>query len=199
MTDQVQDRDIIDIRLPKTVEEIIQLANYDDKMKSSEFHILINGSFKKYPYNQTEIYLNGRKVSLSQTVSQGDQLRIVSSSAEDRPTIRSVVEYDEYPTLSISVTFNGESLSIPICQTEILLNGKPATWEQVVEHGDELVIKVGKPVQALFHDVFRYSSRELVMPEGAIQMKTLINGQPADFQTAIHDGDKIELIWEYPR
>ena len=196
MTDEVNDRDVIEIRLPRTVEEVLKLTHHEEEIKTTELHLIVNGEPKKVKYARTQVLLNDRMVDLTQTIRHGDALKLVPSPIEV-PTVQSVVTKEIPQTPTISVTFNGEPVSIPIMQTEIFVNGKQSSWDQRVEHGDVVDIKTENRIQPVFSDVFRYSTTDLKRPAGAIQMKTLINGRVADFQTELHDGDKVELRWEY--
>ena len=196
LTEVVNDRDKLEIRLPQTVEEVLRLTNHEDKLKTTEFVFEVNGNPRKIIFDGFTVFIHNKRVSLTDPVHQGDSLMLVPTPIE-RPTVRSVVGDEITQPSSITVTFNGELLSIPISQTEIFLNGERSSWDQSLENGDELEVKVENPIQPLFHDVFRYSSTPLIKPDGAIKMGMFINGDQADFQTELHDGDNLELIWEY--
>ncbi|WP_120188885.1 cell division FtsA domain-containing protein [Ammoniphilus oxalaticus] len=199
-TDQVNDRDAFDIRWPQTVADVLKQTGYGDQVRSINCELKINGQTKRVKEHDTGWRLNDEPASPQQSIREGDHLTFVQETGSKQPTVRTLITPEIAHLAQISVTFNGQPLSIPLHRVTVLLNGISADWDQPLQNGDIVELEIAKhPTRPVYHDVFAYTIADITKPDGAIHMKTLVNGKAADFQTALHDGDEIELRWDIKR
>ena len=196
MTEKVQDRDQVRIRLPQTVQEIITAAKQTDLLEAAKLSYTLNQQKKTAILRKAKLFVNGKEASLLSFVSQNDRITVEEVSLMEKPTLSSVLSEEELISLSMHITFNGEPLQLPILKSELFVNGIPAISEQVINNGDCIEIRTSQPVTPIFSDVFRYIDIDLSKPVSATQMKTRINGEPAHFHSELKEGDQLELTWE---
>lgn len=195
MSEQVKDRDHIQIRLPQTLEAVISSAKQEALLELTKINYTLNHQHKTIVLDQLELFINGKEAQLSSVINQGDHIKIHKTTKE-KPPIQSLVPDEQQVAIFITVTFNGEPLQLPVVQTDFRVNGQPVTAEQRIEDGDELVIQTSTQSNPIYSDIFRYSPIEAAKPSGASKMKTLVNGKPVDFSKELKEGDRVELIWE---
>ncbi|MBP1932931.1 cell division protein FtsA [Ammoniphilus resinae] len=196
MTEKIQDRDRIQIRLPRTVQEIIIAARRTNLLETVKLSYTLNQRGKTAILRKAKLYVNDKEASLISSVSQNDRITVEEISMMEKPTLSSLLSEEELVSLSMNVTFNGMPLQLPIIKTELFVNGNPAVPEQLIEDGDSIEFKASPPVTPIFSDVFRYIDIDLGKPGPSTQMKTCINGEPAHFHSELKEGDQLELIWE---
>lgn len=195
MTEKVDDRDQIEIHLPRTLEEVIANTNQQAMLATTYLNYRLNHQPHSITVNGVQLFLNGKEAFLSSRITQGDRV-MIQPSPFPHPTIDSLIPEDQRVAISITVSFNGEKISLPVVQTEISVNGKPAEKDQIIQDGDELAVKTKTLPPPIYSDVFRFTNVDLANPNVSINMKTMVNGEPAQFNTELKDGDQVELIWE---
>jgi cell division protein FtsA len=195
MTEKVDDRDQIEIHLPRTLEEVIANTNQQAMLVTTYLNYRLNHQPHSITVNGVQLFLNGKEAFLSSRITQGDRV-MIQPSPFPHPTIDCLIPEDQRVAISITVSFNGEKVSLPVVQTEISVNGKPAEKDQIIQDGDELAVKTKTLPPPIYSDVFRFTNVDLANPNGSMNMKTMVNGEPAQFNTELKDGDQVELIWE---
>lgn len=127
--------------------------------------------------------------------------RVEFSQREEVLTIKDLLTEKEREELEqsvggISVLINGERVELPGSGAKILRNGKPVSLEAEVYDGDDIQVIPGRKEAHYFAEVFNYIPLDPgERPEGAT-LVTLLNGQPAEYSTAIKDGDELVIRWE---
>lgn len=195
MTEKVDDRDQIEIHFPRTLEEVIANTNQQAMLATTYLNYRLNHQPHSITVNSVQLFLNGKEAFLSSRITQGDRV-MIQPTPFPHPTIDSLIPQDQRVAISITVAFNGEKISLPIVQTEVTVNGKPAEKDQIIQDGDELAVKTKTLPPPIYSDVFRFTNIDLANPSGSMNMKTMVNGEPAQFNTELKDGDQVELIWE---
>lgn len=194
------DRDQIEVRLPRTVAEVLQQAEVLPASGQIEepryIRVTLNGKSLNIPQTQVRLTLNGKPASALDRVRSGDEL-IYAVETLPLPTIKELSPAEDWGHLAIRVTFNGQPVSIQTTRLSITLNGKPVNEDTVVQDGANIHISLTQGPPPVFNDVFRYVDADLQPPTGGqIRLCTTVNGEPASFQTPIRDGDILELYWE---
>jgi cell division protein FtsA len=195
------DRDEVELRLPQTVEEVLREAGLspypEQEGGSTHLRFTLNGHEYTLPHRSVTLRLNGKPASFADRVRQGDDLEYVVEPVPI-PTIQDVIPPEEWVQETITVLFNGQPVVLPTAQVTITMDGAPAKATDQVRDGAVIHVKASPPIQPLFSDVFRYVDVPLEKPagEGLSKLTTLVNGEPASFQTTIKHGDRLELYWE---
>ncbi|NGQ97251.1 cell division protein FtsA [Brevibacillus sp. SYP-B805] len=196
----LQDRDIVEIRMPRTVEEVLRETGHTAELDSSasQVRFTLNGRDYALPRCDIQLSVNGSPASFTERVRSGDHLAF-AVKALPLPTVREIIPPEEWVQEEIKVHFNGIPVTLPTAQVAITMDGKAVSADEVIHDGAVITVKVTPGEKApLFSDVFRYVDVSLEKPrgEGVSRLTTLINGEPASFQTELKNGDKLELFWE---
>lgn len=194
------DRAEVEIRLPRTIEEVLRSAELTvsgDEEPASYLQFSVNGHSYSIPSRIEVVELNGKPAALSDYVRQGDEL-VYRTSEISSPTIRDVIPLDEWVQETITVQFNGERVVMPVAQVAITMDGRAVNPTDPVTDGAVIIVKSSPSAAPVFSDVFRFVEVSLEKPdrESISGFVMLVNGELATFQTELKSGDKLELFWE---
>lgn len=104
------------------------------------------------------------------------------------------------PGLAMSVQLNGQTIHIPGnlgSPTRILINGEEASMKATIENGDFIELiegQDGKPATATIADLLDEASNKVIKVNDqtyTISSTILVNGVPANKETALQEGDVI--------
>lgn len=194
------DRCEVEIRLPRTIEEVLRSAEMSvggEEEATPYLQFSVNGHSYSIPSRSEVILLNGKTATLSDYVRQGDEL-VYRREEITSPTIRDVIPLDEWVQETITVLFNGEKVVLPVAQVAITMDGRAVSPEDTVVDGAVITVKSSPSAPPVFSDVFRFVEVSLEQPdrESISGFVMLVNGELATFQTELKSGDKLELFWE---
>ncbi len=193
----VPDRSEVEIRLPRTVGEVLQISGTELGAEAAAYQFSVNGHTYSVPSRTVTIQVNGKPVTLSDAIRQGDEL-IYRIEDVSPPTIRDVIPLEEWVQETIIVHFNGERVVLPVAQVTITMDGRAVKDEETITDGAVITVKSAPASTPVFSDVFRYVDVSLEKPdrESISGFVMLVNGELASFQTELKSGDKLELYWE---
>lgn len=190
----VQDKDVIDLQQPQTVQDVIELSEdvpAEIAANSAPFTITVNKRTIALDKAQPTVYVNGKRADLTTMLKQNDELNIIPAR---QPTVADLLEqlkqsfYDR-----IHVTFNGKPVTIKQKKLTIQKNGREVTEDAVLEDRDVLTLEEHRTSTFIFQDVFRYVDLDLTDVKGNFRLYK--NGQPTTFYETIANGDNLELKW----
>lgn len=192
----ITDRAEVDIRLPRTVYEVLELTELKASVESG-LHFSVNGQDYTIPSHIEVIELNGRQAALTDVVRQGDVL-VYRQDEVPAPSIQDVIPLEEWVQETMTVHFNGEPVVLPVAQVTITVDGKTGNASDPVSEGAAITVKSSPASTPVFSDVFRFVDVSLEKPdrESISGFVMLVNGEQANFQTELKSGDKLELFWE---
>ncbi|NTU32751.1 pilus assembly protein PilM [Brevibacillus sp. HB1.1] len=192
----ISDRAEVDIRLPRTVYEVLELAELKTSAESG-LRFSVNGQDYSVPSRMEVLELNGRPAALTDIVRQGDVL-VYRLDEVPAPSIQDVIPLEEWVQETMIVHFNGERVVLPVAQVTITVDGKAANASDPVSEGADITVKSSPASTPVFSDVFRFVDVSLEKPdrESISGFVMLVNGEQANFQTELKSGDKLELFWE---
>ncbi|MBG9942410.1 cell division FtsA domain-containing protein [Brevibacillus formosus] len=192
----ISDRAEVDIRLPRTVYEVLELTELKTSAELG-LRFSVNGQDYSIPSRIEVIELNGRPAALTDIVRQGDVL-VYRLDEVPAPSIQDVIPLEEWVQETMIVHFNGERVELPVAQVTITVDGKAANAADPVSEGAEITVKSSPASIPVFSDVFRFVDVSLEKPdrESISGFVMLVNGEQANFQTELKSGDKLELFWE---
>ncbi|QRG66145.1 cell division protein FtsA [Brevibacillus choshinensis] len=193
----VPDRSEVEIRLPRTVGEVLQISGTELGAEAAAYQFSVNGHSYSMPSRTVTIQVNGKPVTLADSIRQGDAL-IYRVEDVSPPTIRDVIPLEEWVQETIIVHFNGERVVLPVAQVTITMDGRAVKDEEAITDGAVITVKSAPASTPVFSDVFRYVDVSLEKPdrESISGFVMLVNGELASFQTELKSGDKLELYWE---
>lgn len=180
-----------------TVRDLLRMRKVSVQPKQA-LRVRANGRERQIHRNSQEIRVNGQRADLDQRLSSGD---VINLDGQAEPlTVHQVLTGAEIQTLStveeITVSINGQELTLPGSSSQLLLNGNPASLDAVVDDGDDLQLIPGRKEAHYFAEIFNYIPFDVgARPEGA-RLVTLKNGTAAEYSTLISDGDELVIRWE---
>jgi cell division protein FtsA len=194
--EKIQERDQVEISVPKQLKDILLAINWNlDRLKPTQFHYYHNKEEKWIEESGAHIWINKKMGSLTSTLSNGDQVDI-HVSEKKLYTVGDLIPQDITQPENIYLTFNDQQVTLLKAPYTLSKNDQPTTIDEIVQNGDHIQIKSKEDVTLLFHDVFRYVEVDVHSAERGKKMAIRVNGQPATFDTPITNGDKLELKWE---
>lgn len=197
----LHDRAQVEVRLPRTLAEVLQEAGFEARTETSppagSIRFTLNGQDYTLPRTARKFLINGKEAHMASRVSLGDRVEIIDEDYP-LPLIQDMIPAEQWVQQGIKVTFNGKPVTIETGHMQVMMNGQKATLTDPVL--DEAIIQVQSAAGSapVFNDVFRYVEFSLDRPDGAQvnRLVMLINNEPASFQSEIVSGDHLELYWE---
>lgn len=192
----IQDRDILTLDFPETVEQVLHFIQLDPILEEIKpFSLTINNEIKTFPNLTGDIYINGKKGYLNSPIEDGDEIILTRRKPIFLETILSSLEYDN--TSSIIVFFNGRKICIKTKNQEVYRKGEKLSEDTALLAGDQLSLSKSNVADFIFQDLFRYV--DIQIPKNQAGGFTLLrNKQAVTFYEPIFDGDQLELIWMTP-
>lgn len=196
----IADRAEVEIRLPRTISEVLEQAELRTAGAASAksgLQFSVNGQDCQLPSHIEVVERNGKPAALSDFVRQGDVL-VYRLDELAPPSIQDVIPLEEWVQETMTVHFNGERVVLPVASVTITVNGIAANASDPVSHGADITVKSSPGATPVFSDVFRFVDVSLEKPdrESISGFVMLVNGEQANFQTELKSGDKLELFWE---
>lgn len=198
----LSDRDDVVVRLRNTVDEVFQeltaIGGIPPQTQNGQsIAFTLNGQEYTIPRFDVHLRVNGQQAAQTTRVRTGD---IIEHRVTELPlpTIQDVIPLEDWVQEEVKIFFNGEPVTIKIASVLISMDGETVTASHAVKPDAVINVKTSAGAPPVFNDVFRYIEVSLAQPpqEGISKLVTLINGEPASFQTEIKSGDKLELYWE---
>ncbi len=200
----LQDKDELTVRLPRTLrelhedEEVAATAGLDINLDdiSRTYTYWLNGERKQVVWQKITLTINGREATPDSPVRPGDRIIIEQSEAKDQPTLEDVIPEEVLKGLATTVTFNNQTVMIRNDRAAIVMDGQEVRPSHPLRNGAKIRIPVDTKQGAIFSDVFRYVDVQADQPPGKKRLVIRVNDQPADFNTPIQTGDRLEMRWE---
>lgn len=172
--------------------------------------LTVNGKLKHIPgtFGQPPKIMHGKEeIALDTPLKDQDAIEVIKgedglqpqASLQDVWNILTESEKMKEPPQQITVSFNGETVHVPVNSTYMWVNKKPASMDHLLKEGDHIefgyqnVSNANKELQ--YHDVFRYVDVETSSTGKGKKLIMLVNDQEASLNTPIHNGDRLELKW----
>ena len=190
---KLQDRDIVTIEVAETVEQALLFCQQKYVLKSFEqYKVFFEGNEVHLPQFSNELIINGKPGKLKSSIHNGDE---ISFKQPARPTLQLLLDDLNIDQKCITVTFQDELVELLENRVTVLINGKAINEQDVVPNGATIEVQENAYTPWIFQDVFRFSNWQ-IPPHFKGHFKILRNGQPAEFDEQIFDGDnlKIELM-----
>lgn len=194
---KLEERDQVQITIPKTVEEVLEALQWDHQVHLPKvLTYFLNQEEKIHELTGSQIFLNGKIASLQATVQNDDKILLVQPE-KNRVTIGAVLPEEKLQQEEMVVTFNDQTVVFQRSRYTLTKNQQPASLDDEIQERDHIHIKEDHSLQPLqFHDIFRYVDIEVHAHEKGKRMNLRVNGNPASFDTPLSYGDTLELKWE---
>ncbi|MGD9677414.1 MAG: cell division protein FtsA [Vulcanibacillus sp.] len=189
----IKDRDSILISHVKSIKEALILSGYTTEPYTKiKYNFNVMSIFKIITFVQKKLYRNGQLVTLDDLISDGDVI-VFDSFTRPLPTIESLLENITTPSCRISITFNSQKINITPESFKVLMNNQKVELDTIAEPNSTINISWENDAVITFRDVFRYVN---LNTSKGLRYSMLLNGESAEFNAIIKNGDELQLIWE---
>lgn len=192
-SNQVNDRDSLLFEHITTIEEALVITKHSTKpFAKISFNLNIMGNSKTIPYVSKKIYKNGKITDLNEPISESDIITF-DKFIKPYPSIDNFLK--DYANLNcqINVTFNGQQIKMKPKSLHIRMNEQIVNSNTLLEPNSKINIEWDINEGITYRDIFRYV--DLSTSKGR-RYEMLVNGEHAEFNTPINNGDKLQLIWK---
>ncbi len=191
--DDIEDNDIIECKLPETVEEmIISLGLHELLAEIRPFRVQIDRKESFIPSFSGTLYRNGIEIKPHNSFEHCDEI-IIGKKAN--PTVKALAEHKQFMlTQNIPVSFNGKQIHLTKPITLILRNGEPLSEDDIIYDGDKLFTEQRKIEPFIFQDLFNHVDIEI--PEETNGRFILLkNDEQTSFDCKLEPGDDLKIVW----
>lgn len=187
------DRDLIECKIPETVEDVLVSLNLLDLMAETRpFRVNLNGKETFIPPLAGKIYRNGREIKLYHGYEHGDDIIIEKKGTM---TVRELAQLKQIMlTQTIPITFNNEKIDLQKAVSIVKREGVTLLEDELIEDGEHLVIEQGRIEPFIFQDLFGHVNIDIPAHSNG-NFVLLINGEQATFHSAIQPGDHLQIVW----
>ncbi|WP_417899298.1 pilus assembly protein PilM [Bacillus haimaensis] len=188
----LRDRDRIVFHYPTSIRELLTHLDQNEESDFSPFVLYLNDEKTKFEHFSKTLYVNGKKASLQDNFSPGDEIECKEGS---QATVKMVSMIQNYETRQeISVIYNGQKVILHKTLLEFYRNGVLLTEDDTLSNGDHLQLMVRRKEPFIFQDIFRFV--EIEKPHGAGSFILQKNGADSSFYDFIQQGDVLDIKWE---
>ncbi|HWI61015.1 MAG TPA: cell division FtsA domain-containing protein [Symbiobacteriaceae bacterium] len=189
---QLADNDTVVVRPLRTVEDVLIHLGFDEPGEIRQIRYTLQGETKVVRRPRYLLTLNGGRCEADAPVRSGDSLSVEPTSPL---TVREAAGFADEGAATIGVIVNGRPMELPAGLPELWRNGRPAVSTDEVGEGDQLEIRSAGEAPMFAHALAQ-AGIALQPPPGKSRLVMLLNGEPAEFTTALQHGDRADLIWE---
>jgi cell division ATPase FtsA len=188
----LKDRDRIVFHYPSSINELLTHLDQYEESDFSPFVLYLNDEKTKFEHFSKKIYVNGKKASLQDSFSSGDEIEWKEGS---QATVKMLSMIQKYETRQeISVIYNGQKVILYKTLLEFYRNGELLSEDDTLSNGDHLQLMVRRKEPFIFQDIFRFV--EIDKPHGAGSFILQKNGTDSSFYDFIERGDVLDIKWE---
>lgn len=178
-TDEIHDGYKVTYVPNDDLKNLCQQRGYNLQKKET-LEIRINGQTHIIDLTH-ELFVNGRKVDDAHVIHDGDAIQV--------STRQSTVGELRLEPKPITFSVNGIQVEYPAQETIISFHGRPVLEDQPLIGGMELKVE-GYKKMPIFSDLLLYVKFPDEVEPGAT-LKLSVNGNPAEFTTVLHPGDRL--------
>lgn len=185
--DAVQDRDVYEIRFPRTAAELLEAAGIPEP---SVIRCWVNGRPVRLQAGG-KWFCNGHPAGLADVVRDGD---VWDWRSGEPPTVAEMLKQLPLDAeASVRIVLNGEAVSVRV-PAEVRRNGNQAALDERVRDGDRFHVA---PAEALsLYQILPYAGVNWDPTADSRRLTLLVRGKPAGFTTPVYDGDEVIVRYE---
>jgi cell division ATPase FtsA len=192
LTDSVPDRARVEILWERSVREVLLSAGLlPHQLQEEDIPYYLGGRQYVLHFAPLTITLNARAAQLDSMVRPGDRVQFELQTTG--PTVGTALKDHVTLTPPLTVTVNGQALTLPGSGATVLVNGRPAKLDDPIPRGAEIALLPGRST-AILSDLFTVVDMRKEARPGAT-FRIIVNGEPGDFTTPLHQGDEVTLTW----
>lgn len=188
----IADRDHITVTQPRTLAAALEKTKHSQLLSAHTFTVIVDGKSLVLKKQTPHFTINGIPIKPSYVLKDGDVITLTNPSL---PTTSEVaLEAGKKAIEEMTVTFNGDAITIQKTRFNFLLNEQLVDENTTVHRNDRLALKSINTNPITFSDVFSFIDYSLPKNQtGSYQL--LRNREPIGFHDPIFGGDNLEIIF----
>ncbi len=190
----IQDRDVIELSMPKTIEDLLKQIGIADLLNHLQ-PLIIHMNKRQVELKEFSgcIHRNGKEVKPFSTFEHNDVILITRTTV---PTVKDVAEERQMRlSYSIPVIYNGEQLTLTKSSTEWYRQDERLSEDSILSFGDSITTVEKKQEPFIVQDIF--STVQVDFPKDkTTTFELLRNGSSAAFHEQLAPGDEIDITWK---
>lgn len=193
LNQEVADRDVIDWKMPETIEELLYSIHKEQLLlQLRPIRLKINGKETFFPQLSGILYRNGIKSNIKSSFEHLDEILIDS---KDKLTVQKLAEINQYPfEYNIPVQFNEENVVLTRSLLNVIRNGVILTENDLLEDGNEITVEKKNIQPFIFQDLFQFVEFDRPANHNG-QYLLLRNGEETTFYDELTPGDELKIVW----
>ncbi len=189
----VEERDVITVDQTKTVRDLLVSENISPTLFERSF-LYVNEEQWFFTHALSPIKVNGNTAELDSSLQQGDRVEWEQNVRDC--TVEDILQSkDICPTVSITVFYNGNPITLEKEIIEVKRENEQLTRKSVVHANERLTVKTVKPTPFILQDIFTVIQIDLSKYTGK-RVSIQKNRAEASFTDLLQNGDKVDLIIE---
>lgn len=185
--DVVQDRDVYDIRFPRTAGELFEVAGIPEP---SVIRCWVNGQPVRLEA-EGQWFCNGHPASRTDIVQEGDAW---DWQPVDAPTVSELLKQLQMGVeTAVRIVLNGEPVSVR-APMEVRRNGVMVALDERVRDGDRFNVAAAQSLS--LYQILPYAGVNWDPTADSRRLMLQVRGQPAGFTTPVYDGDEVVVRYE---
>ncbi|MBC9785063.1 rod shape-determining protein [Heliobacterium chlorum] len=170
------------------------VGNLEALNEEHSVRYVLNGIEKTVPVSTPEVLLNDSPVKLTEPVKSGDRISVRSSRISGL-VLKDIVDLPKWEGKPLRVFVNDKTWTFPGQPAAIYLNGQPATGDEMLNDGDNIIVKAGRSADLILSELLLHIGFDPAPPAGKTKLDIYVNGFLSDFATPITDNARVELKW----
>lgn len=190
----LHDNDVLIAYERNTLGQALELVGFTDAAEWQTLRLTVDGQPRLLRQPRYRILVGGRPADSELPLVDG--LQVACSPAP--PARVADVLGQEAVAAALRVWVNGQLVECKpkAAAASATRNGHPCDLDELVIDGDTLTTPVADAAAVIFADLLPYAEISKKPPTGASRLIMTLNGKPAEFTTAVQDGDRAELVWQ---
>ncbi|HYK72660.1 MAG TPA: cell division protein FtsA [Pseudoneobacillus sp.] len=190
---EVADRDVIDWKMPETIEDLLYSINKEHLLlQLRPIQLNINGKETFFPQLSGVLYRNGFKTNIESSFEHLDEILIDS---KEKLTVRKLAELKNYPfEYSIPVKFNEEPIILKKTLLNVTRNGVILSENELLEDRNEISVEQKNIQPFIFQDLFQFVEFDRPTNHNGSYL-LLKNGEETTFYDELTPGDELKIVW----
>lgn len=194
MNSPIHDRDIINVSQAQNLEAALKKCGHTTNNNQQSFIIYVNKKPLKLQNYEVRYFIDSMPIKPTYTLSNNDHIKI---EPEQIVKVSDIANQSNIKLIEqVSVTFNGEQVTIKKARYKMTLNGKVVNEMAPVQRNDKIDFIEMNDDPILFSDIFSFTDYNLPSNvAGGYQI--LRNGMPSGFNDQIFGGDQLEITFTH--
>lgn len=187
----IRDKDVIIWKKLETIQDLFDFYKLNNDI-IHEFPLIVNKREVRVSTARTKIIVNNNEVSNNTILRNQDEIHLLPAS---KPTVADLFEeLNRTYWQSIQIIFNDEKVTLRQPAYLVERHEEKLTIDSLLNIHDRIKVIEKSTHPFIFQNIFSVVDIDLTNATGNFNL--YCNGEKAAFDTIIHTGDKLSIIWD---